>query len=123
MSASDCVIAPIENLHRNLLRSVGATLRELSLIGALIEGFDLAGKIPSEEILGALESVMANRDVLVFRAGQALSPENFLRASCWWGGREVHSTHFVHPATLAVNPHIFRLSNDASEGIYGVGPQ
>ena len=123
MSASDCVIAPIENLHRNLLRSVGATLRELSLIGAPIEGFDLAGKIPSEEILGALESVMANRDFLVFRAGQALSPENFLRASCWCGGREVHSTHFVHPATPAVNPHIFRLSNDASEGIYGVGPQ
>ena len=123
MSASDCVIAPIENLHRNLLRSVGATLRELSLIGALVEGFDLAGNIPSEEILGALESVMANRDFLVFRAGQALSPENFLRASCCWGGREVHSTHFVHPATPAVNPHIFRLSHDASEGIYGVGPQ
>ena len=77
MSASDCVIAPIKNLHRNLLRSVGATLRELSLIGALIEGFDLAGEIPSEEILGALESVVANRDFLVFRADRALSPENF----------------------------------------------
>ena len=53
MSASNCVVAPIENLHRNLLRSVGATLRELSPIGALIEGFDLAGEIPSEEILQA----------------------------------------------------------------------
>ena len=80
MSASDCVIAPIENLHRNPLRGVGATLRELSMIGALIEGFDLAGEIPSEEILGALESVMANRDFLVLRADQALSPENFLWA-------------------------------------------
>ena len=123
MSASNCVVAPIENLHRNLLRSVGATLRELSPIGALIEGFDLAGEVPSEEILQALESVMANRGFLVFRADQALSPENFLRASCWWGGRELHSTHSVHPATPAVNPHIFRLSNDPSEGILGVGPQ
>ena len=123
MSASNRVVPPIETLHKNLLRSVGAALRELSPIGAVIEGFDLAGETPSEEILQALESVMANRGFIVFRANKALSPASFLRASCWWGGQELHSTHSVHPATPAVNPHIFRLSNDPSEGILGVGPQ
>ncbi len=66
---------------------------------------------------------MAGRGFLVFKSEREIDAEDFLRASCWWGGRELHSTHGVHPATPGGNRHIFRLSNDQRHGIPGVGPQ
>jgi taurine dioxygenase len=71
----------------------------------------------------ALEREMAGRGFIVFKSDQPLDADDFLRASCWWGGKELHSTHGVHPATPKGNRHIFRLSNDQRHGIPGVGPQ
>jgi taurine dioxygenase len=66
---------------------------------------------------------MAHRGFIVFRNERPLEVDEFLRASQLWGGRALHSTHGVHPATPKGNPHIFRLSNDSRHGIPGVGPQ
>lgn len=66
---------------------------------------------------------MAVRGFLVVMSEREIDPEAFLAASCWWGGRRLHSTHGVHPATPGGNCHIFRLSNDRRHGIPGVGPQ
>ena len=52
-----------------------------------------------------------------------MSVDQLIQASVWWGGKEMHSTHGVHPATPGKNRHIFRLSNDRQHGILGVGPQ
>ena len=52
-----------------------------------------------------------------------MTPIQQIEASCLWGGRQIHSTHGVHPATPDNNRHIFRLSNDPQHGIVGVGPQ
>ncbi|AWL12540.1 Taurine dioxygenase [Saliniradius amylolyticus] len=66
---------------------------------------------------------MAERGFIVFKGQDNLEPEQFLAASCWWGGKQIHSTHGVHPATPGYNKDIFRLSNDPKIGIPGVGPQ
>lgn len=71
----------------------------------------------------AFELVMAERGFIVFKNERAISPDEFLRSSCWWGGKEIHSTHGVHPATPGRNRDIFRLANDPQHGILGVGPQ
>jgi len=78
---------------------------------------------PSSDLVSALEAEMANRGFIAFRNTMSLDVNDFLRASCWWGGRALHSTHGVHPATPGGNGHIFRLSNDPRHGIPGVGPQ
>jgi len=101
----------------------GVTITPLDPIGAQVRGVDLAGPPPPEPLRTALEFEMAQRGFLVFKSDEVIDPEDFLRASCWWGGRELHSTHGVHPATPRGNPHIFRLSNDKRHGIPGVGPQ
>ena len=74
-------------------------------------------------MIQALEEEMANRGFLVFKEQKELSVEQELRATCWWGSKQLHSTHGVHPATPDYNRHIFRLSNDRTHGILGVGPQ
>ena len=66
---------------------------------------------------------MADRGLVVFKTDTPWDVDAFLRASEWWGGRALHSTHGVHPATPGGNPHVFRLSNDPRRGIPGVGPQ
>ncbi len=87
-------------------------------------GIDLSSeRPPSPDVIEALEKEMASRGFLVFKSTQPLAVDDFLRASCWWGGAELHSTHGVHPATPDSNRHIFRLSNDRRHGIPGVGPQ
>lgn len=104
-------------------RSAGK-IEALDPIGAEVSGIDLAAAdtLPPD-LVGVLEREMAERGFLVFRNEQELAPEDFLRASCLWGGRELHSTHGVHPQTPGGNPHIFRLSNDERHGIPDVGPQ
>lgn len=107
-----------------LLAARGASMEPLNPIGAAIHGIDLAAPTPPpREVLEAIESVMAACGFVVFKRDTELDPESFLRASEWWGGRELHSTHGVHPATPGRNRHLFRLSNDERHGIPGVGPQ
>jgi taurine dioxygenase len=75
------------------------------------------------EVWKALELEMAQRGFLVFPDQGVMTPDEQIQASCLWGGKKMHSTHGVHPATPEGNRHIFRLSNDEKHGILGVGPQ
>jgi taurine dioxygenase len=110
--------------HVRLVESIGAIIRPLEPIGAEVHGIDLTSETPPpEEVRSALERIMAERGFIVFKNEQQIEVDDFLRASAWWGGRELHSTHGIHPATPGHNPHIFRLSNDSRHGIPGVGPQ
>jgi len=106
-----------------VIESYGAELDELDPIGTAVRGLDLAADKPPAKVINALEQVMAQRGFLVFKSECALDPDDFLRASTWWGGKQLHSTHGVHPATPKGNRHLFRLSNDQRYGIPGVGPQ
>ncbi|WP_439101532.1 TauD/TfdA dioxygenase family protein [Congregibacter sp.] len=106
------------------LARTGVDITPLAPIGAVVRGLDLASEAsPPEDILRMLELEMAQRGFIAFKSPRPLSVDDFLSASCWWGGRELHSTHGVHPATPQGNPHVFRLSNDPRHGIPGVGPQ
>jgi taurine dioxygenase len=110
--------------NAKLIEKYGGEITALSPLGAAVEGIDLSNReTPPAELIKPLEEEMAKRGFLVFKNEQQISEEDFLRASCWWGGRELHSTHGVHPATPSGNRHIFRLSNDPAHGIPGVGPQ
>ena len=106
-----------------VIEAHGGRLTSLNPIGAQVVGIDLAASNPPGDALAALEQEMASRGFLVFKSDRPLDPEDFLRASSWWGGKVLHSTHGVHPATPNGNRHIFRLSNDRRYGIQGVGPQ
>lgn len=115
---------PIQTAHIALVEKFGGEIKPLDPIGAEVTGIDLSTtrSLP-EEVRDALEREMARRGFVVFRNDRQIEPESFLRASCWWGGRELQSTHGVHPETPGGNPHIFRLSNDERHGIPDVGPQ
>jgi taurine dioxygenase len=106
------------------VEGVGASIKALRPMGAVVEGLDLSASAPPPAaVVKALEQVMAERGFVVFRSDKALAAQDFLQASCWWGGKMLHSTHGVHPATPGGNQHLFRLSNDTGQGIVGVGPQ
>jgi taurine dioxygenase len=109
--------------HFRAIESYGGRLVPLEPIGAQVVGVDLAAAEPPPEVVVALKHEMARCGFLVFKSNRALEVEDFLRASSWWGGKALHSTHGVHPATPGGNRHIFRLSNDRRYGIQGVGPQ
>lgn len=114
-------IAPIASETRELLKELGGRIEPLDPIGVAVSGLDLQALTELPPILvRALEGEMARRGFLVFKNPQQLSPEDFLRISCWWGGKALHSTHATLPG---LNRHIFRLSNDPRCGITGVGPQ
>ena len=117
-------ISPLDPSRVRTIERNGGRLTPLDPIGARVEGIDLSsGEAPPPEVVEALEIEMANRGFIVFKNEKQLEVDDFLRASRLWGGRELHSTHGVHPATPGGNPHIFRLSNDSRQGIPGVGPQ
>lgn len=117
-------VPPLDDTRKRIIEQAGAEIRPLDPIGVEVRGLDLTSKTPpSPEVLDALEQEMANRGFIVFKNERQLEIEDFLRASAWWGGKELHSTHGVHPATPGRNQHIFRLSNDPRHGIPGVGPQ
>jgi taurine dioxygenase len=106
------------------IEAFGGRIEALGAIGARVSGIDLAaGHPPPSDVREALESLMASVGFLVFENERQIEVDDFLEASCWWGGRQLHSTHGVHPATPGGNRHIFRLSNDRRHGIPGVGPQ
>ncbi|RFF31778.1 TauD/TfdA dioxygenase family protein [Wenzhouxiangella sediminis] len=116
--------APLDPEHVQTIEAAGGRIVPLDPIGAEVHGIDLtAEQPPPSGVVTALEKEMASRGFLVFKNPRQLEVEDFLRASAWWGGRELHSTHGVHPATPGGNKHIFRLSNDPRHGIPGVGPQ
>jgi len=97
-----------------IIEKFGGEITALDPIGAQISGIDLSSQdAPPPEVVKALEHEMAHRGFLVFKNETQLDAEDFLRASCLWGGRELHSTHGVHPETPGGNPHIsaFRTMN------------
>lgn len=117
-------LPPIETVPADIIERFGGEITALDPIGAQVSGIDLSfGVAPPAEVVDVLEREMAHRGFLVFKNETQLDAEDFLRASCLWGGRELHSTHGVHPQTPGGNPHIFRLSNDERHGIPDVGPQ
>ena len=117
-------IPKVTEAQEALIGLGGARIYPIQPIGAMVLGLDLsAHEPPKQEIISVLEKIMADRGFIVIRNEKAVSESDFLRTSCWWGGRSLHSTHSIHPATPGGNPHIFRLSNDSNEGILGVGPQ
>ncbi|MEQ8604296.1 MAG: TauD/TfdA family dioxygenase [Marivibrio sp.] len=117
-------IPPLDPARIAEIRAAGGEITPLEPLGAEVRGIDLRRPEPPHEAArAALEREMAERGFLVFKNEAQIEPDDFLRASCWWGGRRLHSTHGVHPATPGNNHHIFRLSNDKRHGIPGVGPQ
>ncbi len=115
-------VAALNPENVTLLEQHGLSLKPLDPIGVEIYGADVRNQLP-EPAIKALEEEMANRGFIVFKHQAGLSPEELIDACKWWGGREIHSTHGVHPATPGRNRHIFRCSNDGRQGILGVGPQ
>ncbi len=117
-------IPPLDPSRVETIEEAGGRILPLDPIGAAVSGIDLSAEHPPPRgVIDALEKEMASRGFIVFKSREALDVDDFLHASCWWGGKELHSTHGVHPATPGRNPHIFRLSNDRRHGIPGVGPQ
>ena len=116
-------VANINPADIDAVVTYGAALAPLEPIGAVIRDLPLSGRKPPLKVVEAIERTMATRGFVVFKSPTPLPTDAFLEASCWWGGQELHSTHGVHPATPGGNAHLFRLSNDPSEGIRGVGPQ
>lgn len=99
----------------------GIEITPIIPLGANVKGVDFKKKDLPEEARELLEKEMATRGFLVFKNQGVLSGDEQVSASELWGGRKIHSTHGVHPR--APNEHIFRLSNDRTHGILGVGPQ
>ncbi|MEJ1994870.1 MAG: TauD/TfdA family dioxygenase [Limibacillus sp.] len=124
MNSYTSKLPPLDPTRVAIIEKFGAEISAIDPVGAEVRGVDLTSQTePPAELLEALEQEMAFRGFLVFKSDKQLEAEDFLRASCWWGGKELHSTHGVHPATPGGNRHIFRLSNDRRHGIPGVGPQ
>ena len=124
LGAHSGAVDPVPEASLAALARAGAEIVALDPVGASVSGLDLAAEAPPpREVVATLELEMARRGFIVFKNDRQLTPDQFLRASCWWGGKALHSTHGVHPATPRFNRHIFRLSNDPQHGIPGVGPQ
>jgi taurine dioxygenase len=120
------LIPDIDEKRRSLLEQHGVAIEPIEPLGARVTGLDwnaYKDSLPPETVLNALEMEMAQRGFLVFPNQGVMTPQEQIKASCLWGGREMHSTHGVHPQTPEGNQHIFRLSNDPKHGILGVGPQ
>lgn len=115
-------IPPLDPHRVSLIEKEGLRVKQLEPIGVEIYGADVRSRLP-EPVIEALEVEMANRGFIVFKHQTDLTPDELINASKWWGDHEIHSTHGVHPATPGRNRHIFRCSNDARQGILGVGPQ
>ena len=120
--ASAGLIPPLDRQRRELIEQAGLTLEPLDPLGVAIYGADVRTRL-SEPVIDALQVEMAHRGFIVFKQQQNLTAEELVSVSRWWGGREIHSTHGVHPATPGMHRDIFRCSNDSQHGILGVGPQ
>jgi taurine dioxygenase len=116
-------VPPLDAAAVAWLAERGVEIKALDKLGAEVFGLDLrsTSKDKDDELLQVLQRQMAARGYLVFRGQGVLTGDEQVRASELFGGRQIHSTHGVHPK--APNEHIFRLSNDQEHGILGVGPQ
>lgn len=120
-STKTCANVPALDPGRvKLIEKHGGKIQSLDPIGAEIYGIDLKGPRPPDDVIEAIEAEMANRGFVVFKDQKDVGVDASLKASVWWGGKQLHSTHGVHPATPGYNRHIFRLSNDRNHGILGV---
>lgn len=123
------LIPLIDKQHQQILEDHGITIEPISPLGARVSGLDvktIRRNHENEPILAALEMEMARRGFLVFPDLGVMTPEEQINASVLWGGREMHSTHGVHPETpqkYGAGRHIMRLGNDRQQAILGVGPQ
>lgn len=119
------LIPKMDSDRVRLIESHDVKVQALEPLGFEISGMNMkAGATPpSEAVRQAIEEEMANRGFVVFRDQHDLDVDESIEACTWFGGREMHSTHGVHPATPDYNRHIFRLSNDRRHGTLGVGPQ
>ncbi|CAE8735006.1 unnamed protein product [Polarella glacialis] len=120
-TAGTSTVPSLDPARVALLKGHGVTLQAIEPMGAKVAGLDLKGPEPPAAVLEALQAEMANRGFLVVSGQGVLSGDEQVKASELWGGRQIHSTHGMHPK--APNKHIFRLSNDPQVGINGVGPQ
>lgn len=117
-------IAALDPYRVAIIEKFGGKVIPLDPLGIEVQGISLStNDTPPPDLIKVLEHEMANHGFIVFKNEKQLGVDDFLHASCWWGGKELHSTHGVHPATPGGNAHIFRLSNDRRHGIPGVGPQ
>ena len=101
-------------------------IEEIDPIGCAVYGIQLhkSKHPPPTDLLEVLEYEMSSRGFVVFKHQQDdLNVDELLQACCWFGGKAIHSTHGIHPATPNHNKDIFRLSNHPQFGIVGVGPQ
>ncbi|MGM0518127.1 MAG: TauD/TfdA dioxygenase family protein [Campylobacterota bacterium] len=124
MKTNKTKLPPLDSKTVEIIENFGAKITLINPMGVKVSGIDLSSKdtIP-KKVIDVLEKEMASQGFIVFKNQKELSPDEFLEASCLWGGKELHSTHGVHPATPGGNRHIFRVSNDPKHGILGVGPQ
>lgn len=124
MTKHQSKVEPLKQEHIRIIENFGGNIIPLEPLGAAVYNIDLTATdrlIP--EVINAFEAIMVYRGMLVFKNQISLSTDDFLKASCLWGGKELHSTHGVHPATPGHNRHIFRVSNNPHHGVLGVGPQ
>lgn len=95
-------IPPLTPEHVSLFEREGLTVKPLKPLGIEIYGADVRTRL-SEPVIEALEVEMAHRGFIVFKHQTDLSADELVNASKWWGAREIHSTHGVHPATPGMN--------------------
>ena len=114
-------VLPISQSTIDACKKEGIEIHPLSPLGAEVIGLDLRKMKQDSPIIAILQTEMAHRGYLCFRGQGIYDGDEQVRISELWGGKEIHSTHGVHPE--APNKHIFRLSNDPRIGINGVGPQ
>ena len=81
-------LPPLDPDHVAMVEACGGKLLPLEPIGAEVHGIDLTSESPPPpDLRRALEQEMARRGFLVFKNPKQLDVDDFLRASCWWGGR------------------------------------
>jgi len=117
----DMSSATSERLDAELPFEVYSIANTPPALGFRVPGIDLPKTEFDAETRKKIELLMAERGFVVFEGQMDLSGDDQVRVSEYFGSRKIHSTHGVHPE--APNRHIFRLSNDESRGIVGVGPQ
>ena len=62
-------VLDLDPIHRSTVEAFGANLTPLEPMGALVQGLDLAAKMPPPTpIIETLEHIMANRGFVVFRS-------------------------------------------------------
>lgn len=99
------------------------SVEPLTPLGAHVHGIDpstLRALQSNGPVLAELERLAALHGFLVF-ANQSLPGDALVGVSQLFGSGTLAARHTVHPA--AVHDDIFRVSNDATHGVYGVGPQ